>query len=88
MDAFSFSIMKRPACSKYSSRLLDGPAVLGRKPLLGEEVHHLLDFGIRNKSALYTLWLREACRIKEHVALSEQLFRTIHVNDRAGIHTG
>ena len=49
------------------------------------DVFHLM---VGNKRPLNPHGFRIADRIKEHIALAQQLFRSVHINDGSGIGTG
>ena len=40
---------------------------------------------VRDESTLYADWLAHTHRIEQHVALADQLFRALHIENRSGI---
>ena len=54
--------------------------------LILQKVYHIRHFFIRDKGPLHTRRFRIALRIKEHIALSQQLLRSHHIQDRPRIH--
>ena len=55
--------------------------------LILQEVNDIRNLLVGNERSLYTGGLGIALRIKEHVALSQQLLRAVHIQYRSRIHT-
>ncbi len=53
-----------------------------------KEIHDIGNLIIRDKAALHAVRLREPLREEQHVALSQELFCAVHIQNGSGIHTG
>ena len=53
--------------------------------LARQEINVIGNLFVGDKRYLHTCWFLIALRIKQHIALSEQLFCAVHIDDRPGV---
>ena len=81
-------ILRRTANLAGSGNLVDGFLCIIGLAALFQKIDNSFDLLICHKCALQTGRLALSRRIEQHIALSEQFLRAVHINNGTGIHSG